>query len=288
MSTPKSRLRLACAARGTMAGRLPGALAEGGPRRGHDPGRIRGPGLDGVRLAGGVAAASRHLLLPARGAVLRGGRHLAAAGHRPDIGHRAARRRHRRRDGGRRRDALGGDRRPGRPGRGGPQRAGVAVAAERAGQLHQRDDPARLQGGGGADDRHDAVAETPRREGGRPPFLRTRLDPRRTAGRDQPRRARHRAGGAGPPGARRQAPPPASHRPPGRRPRHRSDVPDLAGGVGGRDGGCLAGGAAGLPRPVPAAARRGRDPPARAPPASCWPTSRGCRRPARWPPSTTT
>ena len=53
-------------------------------------------------------------------------------------------------------------------------RAGVGAAAELARQLHQRDDPARLQGGRGADHRDDAVAEALRRQGRRRALLRAR------------------------------------------------------------------------------------------------------------------
>ena len=46
-------------------------------------------------------------------------------------------------------------------------RPGVGAAAELARQLHQRNDPARLQGGRGADDRDDAAAQAVRRQGRR-------------------------------------------------------------------------------------------------------------------------
>ena len=68
----------------------------------------------------------------------------------PDLGDLDARRRHGRRHGRRAIRRAGRHRRADRAGRRGHVRAGVAAAAELAGQLHQRDDPARLQGRRGA------------------------------------------------------------------------------------------------------------------------------------------
>ena len=56
-------------------------------------------------------------------------------------------------------------------------RAGVAAAVELAGQLHQRDHPARLQGRRGADDRHDPAAQAVRGQGRRGGLLRAHRHP---------------------------------------------------------------------------------------------------------------
>ncbi len=68
-------------------------------------------------------------------------------------------------------------------------RARVASAVEFARQFHQRDDPARLQGGRRVDDRADPVAQAVRRRGRRRPILRARCRAGRPASRYQPRGA---------------------------------------------------------------------------------------------------
>ena len=92
---------------------------------------------------------------------------VAPARGRPHLGDLDARRRDGRGNGRGRSGAVGRHRRADRARLRRHVPAGLAPATELAGQLHQRDHPARLQGRSGVDDRDDAAAQALRRQGRR-------------------------------------------------------------------------------------------------------------------------
>ena len=121
----------------------------------------------------GLAAAGRHLRLPARRARLCVARLVAPTGGRTDLRHLADGRRHRRGDGRGRRAALRPDRQPRGLHGGTAVPARLAAAPKRAGAADQRQHPGGLQGRRRSDDRDDPTAEPAWRRRRRTQFLRT-------------------------------------------------------------------------------------------------------------------
>ncbi len=150
----------------TVAFRVQSRLAHIGSDRRTDAGCVRRPGLDGVRDTRGTASALWHLLLPGCWALLRNLGEFTPTGHRADVSHFPARWCDRCRYGGRRSFSLGRRGVADGTGRRWTERASLVAAIERPRQLHQWNNPARIQGRSGAHDCDDAVAETVRCAGG--------------------------------------------------------------------------------------------------------------------------
>ena len=141
------------------------AAARRGCRR--HSGRLRDSRVARVCHAGRAAAPPWHLLLPPGRRALRPVRHVAPAGRWSDVSDLAAGWNQHRGHGRWQRCALCGARRADRARVLRHQPCRLGVTPQLAGCIHQRDEPAWLQGGRSHHDRHDPAAEAVRCSGRR-------------------------------------------------------------------------------------------------------------------------